>query len=104
MSTTVTLEETSLSSSKEAPPQTVALKSLPVDNTLGSEEQLFRDVSENQLAQWKIAVILTLVSLMYMISTVLSGILAVGLPKIAKSIDLDEGLLLWYVPYMGDSY
>lgn len=39
---------------------------------------------------------------MYMISTVLSGILAVGLPKIAKSIDLDEGLLLWYVPYMGD--
>ncbi|KAJ5962475.1 hypothetical protein N7501_007416 [Penicillium viridicatum] len=95
MSTTVTLEETSLSSSKGAPPQTVALKSLPVDNTLGSEEQLFRDVSENQPAQWKIAVILTLVSLMYMISTVLSGILAVGLPKIAKSINLDEGLLLW---------
>ena len=101
MSTTVTLEETSLSS-KGAPPQTVALKSLPVDNTLGSEEQLFRDVSENQPAQWKIVVILTLVSLMYMISTVLSGILSVGLPKIAKSIDLDEGLLLWYVPYMGD--
>ncbi|KAI0130241.1 major facilitator superfamily domain-containing protein [Xylariales sp. AK1849] len=44
---------------------------------------------------WKGAVIIGSVSLMTLMSTVLGGILAVALPKVAADINLEEGLLLW---------
>ncbi|KAI2636182.1 MFS general substrate transporter [Xylaria nigripes] len=47
------------------------------------------------LPRWKIITIIGAVCLMSLLSTTLSGILAVALPKIGADIDLDEGLLLW---------
>ncbi|KAI0907266.1 MFS general substrate transporter [Ustulina deusta] len=57
------------------------------------------DSSQNpkpaSVPRWKVVSIIGSVSLMSLLSTTLSGILAVALPKIAQDIGLDNGLLLW---------
>lgn len=45
--------------------------------------------------RWKAVSLMVVVSLMTLMSTTLSGILAVALPKVADDIDMAEGLLLW---------
>ncbi|ERF73309.1 hypothetical protein EPUS_03142 [Endocarpon pusillum Z07020] len=47
------------------------------------------------LPRWKATLVIVTIGLMTMMSTVLSGVLAVALPKIAKTLGIAESLLLW---------
>ncbi|GAB1316515.1 Aminotriazole resistance protein [Madurella fahalii] len=64
-----------------------------------SSQSLHRDVEAAEAAaalpRWRAVLIMVAVSLMTLMSTTLSGILAVALPKVATDIGLEEGLLLW---------
>ncbi len=48
-----------------------------------------------RLPRWKATLVIATIGLMTMMSTILSGVLAVALPKIAETIGLTESLLLW---------
>lgn len=71
----------------------------PPDLSELSDGSVFPEVLQKEndvdLPRWRAAVIIGAVCLMTLMSTVLSGILAVALPKVAEDIDLEEGLLLW---------
>ncbi|KAI3320868.1 MFS general substrate transporter [Xylariaceae sp. AK1471] len=54
-----------------------------------------RGISVAPIPRWRVVSIIGSVCLMSLLSTTLSGILAVALPKIAEDIDLKDGLLLW---------
>lgn len=64
--------------------------------TRHSEHENDRTDTQAFLPRWQAALIITTVGLMTMMSTVLSGVLAVALPKIAETLGLEESLLLWY--------
>ncbi|KAL2863449.1 MFS general substrate transporter [Aspergillus lucknowensis] len=97
-STTVTTIEPGLSSIEGQ----ITLKALePSPNDPNSTAQPAKvetsPLEGHESAKFRLetAIILTLISLMYIIANIISGILAVGLPKIADSINIDESILLW---------
>lgn len=65
------------------------------DSGTAVREEFAVEESQPILPRWRGAMIIMAVSLMTLLSTVLSGILAVALPKIAEDIGIDDGLLLW---------
>ncbi|KAL4863704.1 major facilitator superfamily domain-containing protein [Aspergillus spectabilis] len=65
------------------------------ENIQSSEERNSLESTSSSKFRLETVIILTLISLMYIISNIVSGILAVGLPKIADSINLDDSILLW---------
>ena len=75
----------------------------PSDDALGRRERL-TDVdllvtndqySPPELSRTKSALVMVTVSSMVFVGSLLSGILTVGLPRIARDIDLQQNLLLW---------
>ncbi|RKU40051.1 hypothetical protein DL546_001803 [Coniochaeta pulveracea] len=65
------------------------------DSGSATLEELTVQEPEPVLPRWRGAMVIMVVSLMTLMSTVLSGILAVALPKIAEDIGIEDGLLLW---------
>ena len=65
------------------------------DSRSAIRESLAVRESQPTLPRWRAMMIIMAVSLMTLMSTVLSGILAVALPKVAHDIGLEDGLLLW---------
>ncbi|KAI1821010.1 MFS general substrate transporter [Xylaria intraflava] len=94
MATTI-LEQAKIesSSSSEYVNEPLRLNVEVKDTDLSSESS--RDHLPASLPRWKVITTIGAVCLMSLLSTTLSGILAVALPKIGADIGLDEGLLLW---------
>lgn len=74
----------------------VADKSLGMHNYDFPNEHTDTPIGDSETtSRWEMAVILTLISLMYVMSTILTGLLGAANGKIADSIKLSEDLRFW---------
>lgn len=74
------------------PPMSLQLNNLPYSTDIDTSSA---DEPAAQLPRWRAISTMVAVSLMILVGTTLSGILAVALPKVAQDIKLEDRLLLW---------
>lgn len=85
----------------DSPAITTAENQLPADRASSSleasAERVLSNTGKVELPRVRAVAVISTLTGMTFLNTMGTGILTVGLPSIAKDLELGQGILLWYV-------